>query len=139
MSPPSSLDFADATLEGQLARRAQSFLALDIRIAQLCHALRLELVSDTDLQGILDRTAPGFAHTASPRGPGRAVDRLQVEREELRGLLVMRFELLIRAVDEWGREATLRMVEFTQSDLRQRGLVRATDGLALIDAPASAA
>ena len=117
----------------EMRRCVDEFVALDVRIARLCHALGVNLHSEADLSAILQRRAPGF----SALDAAQAAQGSQLERhawgahEELRGLLVLRCGLLARTVESWGLGAAHEIVEMAEADLQRQGFPPGADGLTL--------
>ncbi len=114
----------------EILRSVEAFIEIDKRIARLSRTLDVTLRSEEDLQRILDRTAPGFvdAPTLPGRGVGVAPDRTWVEHEELRGLLVVRLDLLRHTLAERGLEATRDIVEMAETELTRHGFAPGADG-----------
>jgi hypothetical protein len=116
-----------------MQRFVDEFVALDVRIARLCHALDLNLRSEADLSAILQRSAPGFSHAdaAAASNAGEGERHAWHSREEVRGLLVMRCDLLTRVVDTWGLGAAREIVDMAEADLLRQGFPPGADGITL--------
>ncbi len=121
-----------------LARKAASVEHLNERIARLAIALGLAL----DRPGEVDRII-GQVHAPSQTdsGPFTGTDRRAArspftgpERrknyqfDELRGLLVLRFEMERAYAAEWGPQAMLQMLEHAEAKLERHGFSPGADG-----------
>ena len=118
----------------EILRAVDAFVDLDVRIARLCHALGVDIRTDDDIRHIIERSAPGFeqAPTHLQEGVGQAPDRQWVEQEELRGLLVVRCDLLRHTVQEWGLETTREITAMAETALAQRGFRPGADGFVML-------
>ena len=143
--PPSA--YADAqSPEAQLLRRKmESFGQLNARIARLAMGLGLSLAQEADLQRVLAFQKPSVLHErrgqqADRRGGqrgGSSSDRRASHRwEELRGLVVMRYELETRLVADMGAGATHELMHAASAQLTREGFVDGADG-AYLQRPSS--
>lgn len=122
-----------------MQEKAEAFSDLSRRIARLCHRLGIQLKTEEDLRRILAREAEGFSaadravaeFNTSSLG-GHHPSREHLEREELRGLLAMRCELLTRTLEDWGLEATQTITATSESGLEQEGFTPGSDGFTLL-------
>lgn len=119
--------------------KAEAFTQLSRRIARLCQRLGIQLKTEEDLRRILAREAEGFSAAdralvefSSMGLGGHQNSREHQEREELRGLLAMRCELLTRTLEDWGLEATQTITAMSQSELEQEGFTPGSDGFTLL-------
>lgn len=115
-----------------------SFQELSVRIVRLSVALGVSLKDERDLQRVLSRPAtpaPTNDRRSTPdrragdragRGPDR---RVAHQWEELRGLLVLRFGVEKRCLDEFGIDVTRRILTETQAQLERAGFERGADGI----------
>jgi len=117
----------------EMLHSVDEFVALNERIARLCQALGLSLHGEEDLNAILQRRAPGFSPVdgALALQANEAARHTWQSREELRGLLVLRCDLLTRVVNCWGLGATREIVDMARADLQRRGFAPGAEGLAL--------
>jgi hypothetical protein len=122
-----------------MQEKAEAFSELSRRIARLCHRLGILLKTGEDLRRILEREAQGFsaadhalAEFTSLNLGGRHPDREHLEREELRGLLAMRCELLTQTLQDWGLEATQKITAASESRLEHEGFTPGSDGFTLL-------
>jgi len=129
-------------LPGPAATEASHFQAalddLNVRIARLAIALKVPLVSDVDLQSALKNLGqPAIATerrsgsdrrsaTRSQEGPER---RLSYQRAELRGLLVMRYDVEVKLCDEVGAAAAQQIMESSVATLGRQGFHLGKPGL----------
>lgn len=140
-APPSAPH--DEAVGAYLHRMEASLQGLNARIARLGIALGLSL----DQPGVVERLIEQKLHpkpaSAVPyTGPDRRANRLPhtgPERrknmlfEELRGLLVLRYEMERNFADQIGPNATLNMMEHASSNMSRNGFVPGADGMNLKD------
>jgi hypothetical protein len=126
-----------------LHRMQASLQELNSRIARLGIALGLSL----DQAGVVERLIEQKLHPKPPgaqpyNGPDRRATRLPhsgPERrknllfEELRGLLVLRYEMERNFADQIGPNATLDMMEHASSNMSRNGFLPGADGMNLKD------
>lgn len=110
--------------------------ALQARIAQLALALRAPLETAADVERILQRPpTPPLAlerrqegSGMSWRGPERRTSHLW---DELRALLVLRWQLCSRLAATVGAPATQHLLEAAGTRLQREGFTRTPPGMAL--------
>jgi hypothetical protein len=126
--------------DGSLQRMATSLEALNVRIARLAIGLGVSLQSDDEMARLMSR--PALVATVPERrslserrtsehagaGPER---RVAHQWEELRGLLVMRYSVETRCVDEVGVEATQQIMALAEVHLERDGFKPGADGIKL--------
>jgi hypothetical protein len=126
--------------EGRLHQMAASIEALNARIAVLAIGLGVSLKSDDDVARVLSRppasAVPHERRTSSDPGDeprmGAGPDRRTAHRwEELRGLLVLRYDVQTRCVDEVGVIATYRILIEAEEHLMRRGFNAGDTGINL--------
>jgi hypothetical protein len=128
-----------ASMRWLMQEKAEAFSELSRRIARLCHRLGIQLKTEEDLRRILAREAEGFseadralAEFSSMGLGGHHPSREHLEREELRGLLAMRCELLTHTLQDWGLEATQTITAMSESELELEGFAPGSDGFTLL-------
>lgn len=137
-----------AELDARLAALEDSIEAINTRIARLAIALKVSLDTPDHVQQVIDRSAmpkdvvSPFAPDATVTGqvPGdgefaladRRTDanrRKAFEWEELRGLLILRFEIEKNYVEQLGLPATRQIVSFAENHQLREGFAAHADGL----------
>jgi len=111
---------------------AQSVEALNSRIARLAIALGLSLSDHHTLDGVLKAatTAPGTAPSASDWfGPSER--RAAREMAELRGLLVLRYEIEQKLATELGHTELRLMLQRIEQHMEREGFAPGADGVQL--------
>ncbi len=135
---PQDASASDPELSDRLARMEHSLEEVNTRIARLAIALGISLDDESQVQLVKqspssppiaqDRrsssgnAAEGHIH----RGPDR---RMNCKREELRGLLVMRYGLQQRFVQEVGVHATRQIMVTAEEHLERDGFRPGADGI----------
>ena len=118
------------------SRRFEQMLgALSARIARLAISLDAPIATAADRQRILDRQAPHFRLHGGPDGVAPAAgpeQRLLHRWEELRGLIVLRYEVLIHASSELGPQRTSQLMLKVTIELELDGFRRGVDGFDLL-------
>lgn len=136
---PTELRPEQEPLAQRLLDMASSIEALNVRIARLAIGLGVSLDSEVEVARAMSqtlavsavsherRTAPGPS-AASHTGPDR---RMAHKREELRGLLVLRYGVETRYVDEVGVVATRQILVEAEAHLVRDGFKPGADGIDL--------
>ncbi len=120
-----------------MLRREDSLRALNQRIQRLAHALQLDL----EREGTVDRLirqvkTPSPPSNAEPyTGPerrARALDGSERRRKdllffELRGLVVLRYELVSSYASQYGSQAMMQMIESVDLHITHVGAVAGSD------------
>lgn len=123
--------------ESDLLHRLDGELqALQGRIVQLAIALRAPLETPADIERILQRPpAPAVATerraqdgARNYRGPERRVSHLW---DELRALLVLRYQLCSRLAAVVGAPAVRELLAAADAQLRREGFTQSTGGMKL--------
>lgn len=123
-------------------RLTMSLEALSARIARLAIGLNIHLDDERAVQALMEksqlpvieieRRAPATGDTAHHASP--SLDRRQAHlREQLRGLLAMRYHLEATMVADNGLPLTREIIAQAEEHLVQRGFKPGVDGLALDD------
>ena len=117
----------EEALAAHLQRMSGSIEQLSARIARLASALDVDLQNESELDRVLNMDGGGApaherraaANSALPAGsPERRKSHL---REELRGLLVLRYGVTRRFVDRVGVDATRHILVNAQDQLEREG------------------
>ena len=123
--------------ESDLLHRLDAELqALQSRIVQLAIALRAPLDTSADVERILQRPpTPAVATERRGEGGGRNYGgperRVSHLWDELRALLVLRYQLCSRLTVVLGASAVHELLAAADAQLRREGFTQATDGMAL--------
>ncbi|PXW96615.1 hypothetical protein C7444_106134 [Sphaerotilus hippei] len=111
--------------QAHLQRLEQSMEALDVQIARLARVLGLPLdQKDGFLEAMREIHAPGAGLSSS-------VHRDVVLHTELRGLLVLRYDLIRRYAEQVGPETTRHLLLEAESHLLAIGFELGADGIDL--------
>lgn len=135
MSTPRQTRPLDADLIDPALRLEAELDALNTRIARLALLLHAPLGDADGLHRIMERDPAFFpVHpVASAVEAGRVSGhRLAHEWEELRGLIVLRYELIVQAVRDFGVERTRQMASVVERDLERQGFGPGSDGFDLV-------
>jgi hypothetical protein len=129
---------SDPELSDRLTRMEQHLEEVNTRIARLAIALGISLEDDSQAQlasqtpavpiASPDRRGSDANATAGRehRGPDR---RMNCKREELRGLLIMRYGLQQRYVETVGVQATRQIMVTAEAHLERDGFRPGADGI----------
>lgn len=129
MSDAMHQDRPGAGLETSDLARRETFLAdLNARIARLAIALHVPLHSEADVQAAMHALEPGEAVVGAEHSAQR---RAQGLRAELRGLLVLRYGVEQRCVEEFGVEVTQQIMAEAEAQLQREGFQPGADGVDL--------
>lgn len=117
-------------IEVEQARRLSvSLETLGERIARLAIGLGIKLNDQQAVQQVIDQAPPrgrgASGRTAQAMSGGRRVVLL---REELRGLLVLRYQLETVSLNQHGLELTREIVSLAEYRLEQRGFRPGANG-----------
>lgn len=121
-------------ISSQASDLAGSLEELNTRIARLSLFLEADIVSDDALDQIFERRIPQLQHPAFAAGPNsmQSLERRQHnDWEELRGLLILRCEIMTNYIDEFGLETTRELAETAEAALEAHGFKPGADGLRL--------
>jgi hypothetical protein len=116
-----------------------SFEALNLRIARLAIALGVSLRNDEDLARVMHRQSAQVPQerrsAADRRGPDRTDSsterRTTRSWEELRGLLVLRYDAQKHCVEQVGVVATRKSLSDVEEHLMRKGFKPGDDGIHL--------
>jgi hypothetical protein len=125
----------DGTHIAELAQRFQKALAaVNARIVFLAGYVGARLDLDGEVQHILDRANPAFrqgvAHHSANHG-GHASQLAHRAWEELRGLMVLRCELVKHALETLGLSVTHQITSQVERALERKGIKPGADGFDL--------
>jgi len=118
----------ELALQEHVERLSASIERLNARIARLATALDVSLNKDSEVERVLQRgtSAPGDA-------------RQHRMREELRGLLVLRYGVTTRFTQKLGAEVTRDLFIYAEEKLLREGFRPGADGIDLRALEAEAA
>ena len=122
-------------LQARARRAGRSFADLNARIARLAMFVGASLSSQAEIQKIIHRQVPFYqTHVTAAGGSAAhgASDRTAQEWEELRGLLVLRCNLMASMLNELGLPLTEQIVMQAEEHLERVGFKRGADGFALL-------
>ena len=131
---PTESERTEEALAAHLQRMSGSIEQLSARIARLASALDVDLQNESELDRVLNMDGGGApaherraaANSALPAGsPERRKSHL---REELRGLLVLRYGVARSYVDRVGVDATRHILVSAQEQLVREGFKPGADG-----------
>ncbi len=124
---PTESERTEEALAAHLQRMSSSVEEISARIARLAKTLDVDLQNESELERVLNMDGGGApaherraaANSALPAGsPERRKSHL---REELRGLLVLRYGVTRRFVDRVGVDATRHILVNAQDQLEREG------------------
>ena len=131
---------ADDNIQVQTVHRMLSTIeALNARIARLAIGLGVRLDSNDDLARAMSSYGPAVSHERRSATQGRAVAhatpgpdrRVSHLHDELRGLLVLRYGVQMRYVEQFGAGATLQVLVEVEAHLARDGFKTGADGINL--------
>ena len=118
-----------------------SIEALNARIARLAIGLGVSLENEAELAQLMSHNHPASSVAHERRGHAGQADvthltanpdrRVAHKLEELRGLLVLRYGMQTRYVDEVGIDATRQIMEEAEAHLERDGFKPGADGVHL--------
>ncbi|SEQ79262.1 hypothetical protein [Giesbergeria anulus] len=127
---------SDAHLTGYLQRMSESIESINARIARLATTLDINLQNESELNDVLtqnderpppvERRKPGAARTGM--SPERRKSHL---RQELRALLVLRYGVATRYVEQVGVDTTRHILVSAQDKLEREGFKPGAAGVDL--------
>lgn len=129
-------DTQDTTSLLNTASRIESSLSdINARIARLAHTLNASLATEDDIAKIVNRDSPYLAPHAAELAAS-AFDprehRLVHQWEELRGLLMLRGDLMARSIQDLGLDATVKMTAHMEEQLIREGFEPGADGFDMV-------
>lgn len=114
------------------ASRIESSLAdINTRIARLSRLLNASLETDEDIVKILQRNNP-FLRPHATNALSQSEHRIVHEWEELRGLLVLRCELMTHSFNDIGFDATVKMTVHMEERLVRGGFEPGAEGFDML-------
>jgi hypothetical protein len=132
---------SDSDRQSRLLALESSIEALNVRIARLAIGLGVSLDNEAELARLMHQQHPASPVAHERRSPSGAVDtshlaanpdrRLAHKHEELRGLLVLRYGIETRYVDEVGVVATRQIMVEVEAHLERDGFKPGADGIDL--------
>lgn len=108
-------------------RFGATMTAVSTRIVVLAHLLGVRLETEGEVQHILDRSNPALRE-ASLRQGGHASRSRHRAWEELRGLIVLRCNLVRQALEELGLGLTYEITSEVERGLAKAGVKPGSDG-----------
>lgn len=120
-----------------IAGRIESALAeINARIARLAMSLNATLDTQADVDQILNREAPVFLqhdreHLITTLNQGE--HRMLHQWEDLRGLLMLRCELMAHSLKDLGLDMTLKIATHIEDQLTREGFKPNADGFDVLD------
>lgn len=118
-----------------LHRMVESLEAINTRIARLAIALKLSLEKESEVQQVLNQateSGPSQAHQAPPAHLGSSPNgRATHNREELRGLLVLRYQMETHYMNEVGVQVTRQILKSVQEHMTRIGFKPGAEGVNL--------
>jgi hypothetical protein len=129
-------DTQDTTSLLNTASRIESSLTdINARIARLAHTLNASLATEEDIAKILNRDNP-YLEPHAAQIASNSFDqhehRLVHQWEELRGLLVLRGDMMARSIQDLGLDATLKMTFHMEKHLIREGFEPGADGFDML-------
>ena len=107
---------------------------LNTRIAALSRLLQVPLDQEASLNALLARSHPAYiAHPDDPGHPSSMRARQHQELDELRGLLVLRCEVMTQALHELGLPGTHEVTQSVHAHMGRLGLGDADHGFLIGD------
>ena len=131
---------ADADLQARLHSMELSIEALNARIARLAIGLGVSLESEAEIAQLMSKNHPASTVTHERRGvldfdsgaEHKGTDRRTAHKhQELRGLLVLRYGIETRYVNEVGADATRQIMTEAAAHLVRDGFKPGADGIHL--------
>lgn len=132
---PTETDSTAEALQAQLHRMSLSIEELGARIARLARALDVNLEQESEINRVLSmEPVKAPAHERRESSDRRTASRMTGERrkahmwQELRGMLVLRYDISARYVDQLGVNATRSILVNAQEQLVREGFRPGADG-----------
>jgi hypothetical protein len=123
MSTGPSRDAAEFATDTHVWRLQAVMEQLDLNIARLALALGVSLGTKEDLSQALRDSRPG------PPAPLNAAHRVDHMHAQLRGLLVLRYNLIQKCAAEIGPDATWQIMVEVETHMEAHGFVPGADGI----------
>lgn len=119
----------EASIEGLNARIARLAIALGVSLENDREVA--ELMSESPAAPVLHERRVSAEHPEAEHASTSSEHRLAHQREELRGLLILRYGIEKRFVDDAGIEATREIMNKAEQQLERRGFKPGVDGIDL--------
>jgi len=119
------------TLAFEIEHAETSLRQLNTRIARLVLTLRLPLRTEEEFDQIVAGTHPLLA-TGDLSDTASGQKRVHQELKELRGLMVLRCELMTRTLQNLGLELTYQIASQVEEELQREGFHAGADGFYLL-------
>jgi len=126
-TPPVEMD---RDLQEKVHRIEVNLAQLNARIARLAMVLKAPLESEEEMQRILSNDAE-FLHAPEPGGSSGGDHRVRSEWQELRGLLVLRCDLMSHTLNELGLQLTQQITCNVEEQLEREGFKPGADAFFL--------
>ncbi|MDQ3060572.1 MAG: hypothetical protein M3R45_13810 [Pseudomonadota bacterium] len=126
----------DASLLNSVSRIENSLAEINARIARLAMSLDAPLATEADVAQILHReTAVFLQHDREHLIATLTQEEHRVlhQWEELRGLLVLRRDLMAHSLKDLGLEATLQITLHTEAQLERDGFKPGAEGFDMLE------
>ncbi len=126
----------ETSLLNSASRVENTLVEVNTRIARLAMSLNAPLATEADIQSILNREAPFLQPHAREQisnnpfnhEPGRLIHQW----EELRGMLVLRGELMSQSIKDLGLEVTREINSGIKAELQRDGFKPGADGFDIL-------
>ena len=127
---------SEAPPSSEAAHHIQTLTELNVRIARLAGALRIPIHTETAIQEALNFAPPtqgierrsDAERRSAVRAAASPERRTNLQRFELRGLLVLRFGIEIKLVELIGAAPSRRIIGSLDQAAERRGVPPAADG-----------
>ncbi len=131
---PNGLPGKDDPLFQWSRRITRSLADLDARIARLALFLDLSLESESVMQQVIDHSHPLFQRYQHNPNVPLADDhgRERHSLEELRGLLVVRCNMMANMLNEFGLELSTQIASAAEDHMERVGFKPGADGFTLL-------
>lgn len=133
-----STEKTEILLTHEVAHLGQFLESINARIARLAIALRVPLNNEAEIQdaikSFLEVPPPGMERRSGVerRTPARASQsperRTNLQRSELRGLLVMRYETEVKLVEMVGATLSSQVIESVAQHMERQGFAAGAGG-----------
>lgn len=129
--PDADREADDPSLE-KARRVADALTKLNARIARLALFLGVSLDVEADFQKVLAGDQDYFDRSLATGADGTQLRRLRQEWDELRGLMVLRCELMAHTLDDFGLEFAYQVATEVEKELEREGFRPGADGFDLL-------
>lgn len=129
---------SEIVLSHEVAHLGQFLESINVRIARLSIALRVPLNNEAEIQdaikSFLDVAPPGLERRSgverrSAERVGQSPERrVNMQRSELRGLLVLRYETEVKLVEMVGATLSSQLIESVARNLERQGFAAGAGG-----------